>query len=504
MTLPNELVAKLLEVAEAAKQDPTRFKEYRDKPIEFCVEILGVELWSKQQELLLAARDHRRVACRSGHSVGKTFAVACLIIWWLYARQGLVVTTAPTWESVEGVLWREIHTRLARAPVFLPGQRNQTDLTIDKTWYAIGLSTNMPSAFQGRHHPDLLVVVDEAPGVSEQVHLEISTLATGEENRIVMIGNPTNNVGTFYDAFKNPDVWHCLHISCLSHPNILAGREIIKGAVTVGWVEERRKLWGERHPFWYSRVLGEFPKISNKQVIPLGWVESAQNEEERLAAIKRAEEEGLPFIGGLDVARYGENRTVLTIRRGDAVVKQEAWTHTTLMETTGMAVQAIREYDLAILVVDASGIGAGVADRLLEQGQPVYAYNGGHRAFTPSSFTNRRSEMWWHLRERLEKGRLWLPKPLGNDFLTADLVGPEYEVASSGRIKIWTKEKMLEEGLKSPDFADSLVLCFAADEDPAAAFEAPVPPDADPQAWQVETGTTQEETESSGQFPLDF
>src|SRR5687767_11462660 len=161
-----DLVAKLLEVAEAAKKDPKRFAMYRDEPIAFCKDILGVSLWKKQQELLLAARDHRRVACKAGHSVGKTFAVACLVIWWLYARQGLVITTAPTWESVEGVLWRQIHSIRLKAPVHLPvegkPEGNATDLTIDKTWYAMGLSTNMPSAFQGRHHPDLLVVVDEA------------------------------------------------------------------------------------------------------------------------------------------------------------------------------------------------------------------------------------------------------------------------------------------------------------------------------------------------------
>lgn len=414
-----------------------------------------------------------------------------------------MVTTAPTWESVEGVLWREIHTRLARAPVFLPGARNQTDLTIDKTWYAIGLSTNMPSAFQGRHHPDLLVVVDEAPGVNEQVHLEISTLATGEQNRIVMIGNPTATVGTFYEAFKNPDVWHCMKISCLEHPNVVHGKEIIKGAVTVGWVEERRKMWGEQHPFWFSRVLGEFPLISNRGVIPLGWIERQTNEVERKKAILQAEEEGIPCVGGLDVSRYGENRTVLTVRRGDAVLFQTAWTHTSTMETVGLAIRAIKEHELGVLVVDESGVGGGVVDRLLEQGQPVLAYNGGHRAFTPGGYANRRSEMWWVLRERLEKGRLWLPRPLADtkDFLTADLVGPQYEVTSAGRIKVWTKEKMLEEGLKSPDFADSLVLSFATEEDPLAELE-PVPPrEADPVAWEEKDGV--KET-TFGQLPAGF
>src|SRR5258708_27087697 len=148
----------------------------------FCKEVLGVNLWSKQLEVLKATIHHRRIAVRSGHGVGKTFVVACLVLWWLFARQGLVVTTAPTWEHVEGVLWREILMLWGHARVPLPAKDNQTELKIDKTWYAIGLSTNIPSAFQGRHHPRLLVVMDEAPGVNEQVHLEISTLAVGEEN----------------------------------------------------------------------------------------------------------------------------------------------------------------------------------------------------------------------------------------------------------------------------------------------------------------------------------
>jgi hypothetical protein len=303
-----------------------------------------------------------------------------------------------------------------------------------------------------------------------------------------MIGNPTATVGTFYESFKNPDIWYCMKISCLEHPNIIAGKELIKGAVTQGWIDERRKLWGVEHPFWYSRVLGEFPMISNRGVIPLGWIERQTNEVERKKALLQAEEEGLPFIGGLDVSRYGENRTVLTVRRGDAVLFQLAWSHTSTMETVGLAIRAIKEHELALLVVDESGVGGGVVDRLNEQGQPVLAYNGGHRAFTPGGFSNRRSEMWWHLRERLEKGRLWFPKHTEmRDFLTADLVGPQYEVSSAGRIKVWTKEKMLEEGLKSPDFADSLVLSYATEEDPAATLEPQAPKSADPIAWEEAT-----------------
>lgn len=171
------------------------------------------------------------------------------------------------------------------------------------------------------------------------------------------------------------------------------------------------------------------------------------------------------------MARYGDNACVLIVRRGDAVEAIDTWHHTSLTETAGIAKRALEKYGLNSLVVDSAGLGAGVVDILLEQGVQVYAYNGGHSAFTRASFSNRRSELWWHLRERLEKQRLWLP--LGHDILTSDLITPEYEIISSGRIRVETKETLLNRGAKSTDFADALVMCFAMDEDPSAVLEEP-------------------------------
>ena len=474
-----------LELAHQLQQqvakDPHRFAVYENDPVGFCRNVLGIKraaewpakyfpnecgLWSKQQDVLKAAATSRRVVVRSGHSCGKSFVVACLVLWWLYARKGLVITTAPAWSSVEGIIWREIAAIASRAPVTLPGTQLETERKIDNTWYAIGLSTNSTDVFQGKHHPRLLVVVDEAPGVPENIHLAILTLATDPQNCVVMIGNPTSLSGTFYDAFRRPHIWTCLHISCFDHPNIIEGKQLIAGAIGRQQIEEWREQWGETHPFWAPRVLGEFPRISTRGIIPLAWVERAQNEEQRTLALAAAQTAKMPRIGGLDVARYGENACVLTIRHGDAVESIESWHHLSLMETCGRAVRAIADHHLSALVVDASGLGAGVVDRLLEQRQPVYAYNGGHRAFTQSTFTNRRTEMWWHLRERFEKERLWLPR--GCDKLVGELVTPEYSLQSSGRIRAQTKEDLLKEGKPSPDFADSLVLCFAMDLDPLA------------------------------------
>jgi phage terminase large subunit len=490
----------ILDKAKEIEADPKRFAVYADDPVGFVDEVLGISLWEAQKDVLRAMVDNRRVAVRSGHGTGKTYVTACSVLWWLYARQGLVITTAPTWNHVEAVLWREINEIALRAPVKLPCLGEfQTERRVEKHWFALGLSTTTPSAFQGFHHARLLVVVDEAPGVAEQVHLEIGTLAVGEKNCILMIGNPTTTAGTFYEAFKHPDVWKCMRISCLDHPNVLLKKEVIAGAVTQSWINDKQREWGESHPFWYSRVLGEFPKISNRGVIPLGWLERAQNEEKRKEALSDAEAQKIPRVGGLDVARYGDNQCVLTIRRGDAIERQEAWGNLSLMETVGIAARAIADYDLKALVIDAAGVGAGVYDRLLELRHPVYAYNGGHRAFTPGSFNNRRTEMWWGVRTRLEKQRLWLPPNC--ERLVADLIAPEYEIASSGRIQIETKEKLLDRGIRSPDYADSLILCYALDENPEAELEPKPSWHQDPMKYEVIVGSS---TEDHGQFPEYF
>lgn len=510
MTLENlsqEQYRKILQEAELAKQDPTRFQAWENDPVGFCRDVLGVKIWSKQVEVLLAVRDSRRVAVRSGHSVGKTFICACLVLWWLYARHGVVITTAPTWEHIETVLWRQIKSLRRDSKLYLPcASELQTEIRVDAegTWFAKGLSTNQPQAFRGIHDPRLLVVMDEAPGVEETIHTEIGTLATGDENCILKIGNPTDTSGSFYEHFKNPDVWRTMKISCLDHPNVVTGKELIRGAVTTSWVEEKRQEWGEGHPFWYSRVLGDFPGITTRGVIPLLWVERSRDTEMRDRALKQAGEQRVPTIGGLDVARYGDNRCVLTIRRGDAVIEQIAWGHKGLMETTGLAIKAIKDFGLATLVVDSAGLGAGVVDRLLEQDYNVMAYNGGHSAFTKNSFANRRSEMWWHLRERFEKQRLWLPNtPARDDHLTKDLVAPTYELSSAGRIRVETKEKLIERNVKSPDYADSLVLCFAIEEDPAEELQ-PKPDPAIQDPTQTNDLIIDEEQGPWTTFPADF
>lgn len=515
MTAPTGLEAAIhaaLAAAEAVKDDPERFRVYEDDPVGFCNEVLGVPLidieagipglWSKQVEILQACITESLIAIRSGHGLGKTYILACIVIWWLYARRGLVVTTASTWNQVEKVLWREIASLFSKARVKLPGELLQAELRISRDWFAIGMSTDNPTAFQGQHHERLLVLVDEAPGVAEPIHQAIGSLATGDKNCIVMVGNPTEVSGTFHEAFRRGS-WFRVHMSCWDHPNVITGRSIIPGAVTRKWCEQKLAQWGENSPLYASRVLGDFPRSGSDAVISLSQVEYSQDGPRWIEYLRLMERNFQPIIFGIDVARKGHNKTVVAIRRGDAIARLVSWTGKDTMESVGLIRLLSREYRPTLMIVDEVGVGGGVLDRLVELDEPALGFHSGRTAQNRSLFSNRRSEHHWALRERFETHRILLPPDDGDldiEQMRSDLTAMTYKIASTGRIQVERKEEMEARGIESPDFADAIAMAFILDED----AEAPAEVFADNQDRGFKLLPAGGEYEDFGQLPEGF
>ena len=509
----------ILAKAKEVENDPLRFSEYADYPVEFVRDVIGLtrgklpeeffpencSLWTKQQELLRAFVKSPRVACKSGHGTGKSFDMGLLIVWWHLARRGRVVSTGPTKTHIADVLWPELHDVFRRSLVKLPGRLDSLHWAQDNYWYATGVTTDQPGAFHGRHHPALLVVIDEGAAVDDNIHLEADTCASGEGNALGMVGNPTLTSGRFYDAFKNPDTWKCLTISCLDHPNVVTGRNLIPGAISKSQVEKWRREWGSDHPYWYSRVLGEFPPFSEKGVIPLAWVERAKNKELWQKALKEAEAERLPRWAGMDVAGSGLAKCVYTVRRGDAVEAIVSWSHTNTMETANRVIQLSREYGVKGVAMDADGMGIGPVDRILEIGPSfeLLAFHAGARAARNNVYSNRRAELWFNLRYRLEKQRIWLdPQHPELDILVADLVAPQWGPSAGGRTKVESKKELATRGVKSTDYADSLMMSYAFEPDPEAELTKPqwsAGQDPDPMLF-----VDPEEMSAFAQFPDGF
>ena len=246
-------------------------------PVEFARDVLGVRLWAKQQELLSALPEHRRVAVKSGNGLGKGFSAAVAVLWFLYTHDpGIVLSTAPTFRQVRHILWRQIHSLHRRAPQRLGGKLLDTRWELGDDRYAMGLSADTADQFQGFHSPNMLIVVDEAEGVSDIIYEAIEAVLTSAGSQLLLIGNPTTTSGTFRRAFhQERSIYHCITISALGSPNVQAGKLVVPGLTTARWVEERRQIWGDQNPLYRARVLGEFPDQAEDTLIRLSDLEAA-------------------------------------------------------------------------------------------------------------------------------------------------------------------------------------------------------------------------------------
>lgn len=412
-------------------------------------------------------RDFPRVGARSGNGVGKTFSDAEIALWFLYCFQpSKVITTAPTWRQVEKILWSEIRTLCRKAKVPLGGEPLLTELKLDTDWFALGLSSDRPENMEGYHSPHLLYIVDEAKGVRDDLFEPIEgALANARFGRLLVTSIPGSPVGYFYDIFGpkfhlwSPPYGKTFHIPCTESP-----------LVSKQWIEARKAEWGEDSPLYQARVLGNFPIEAEDTLIALTWIELALQRE-----ISPPEEAELQI--GIDVARYGDDETVLTLRKATKVLRQEAFQGKSLMRTCGEAVRLKKESGAKIIALDDSGLGGGVTDRLRELGHEVVPVNFGARANDPEKFVNLGSELYWKLRElfRVEEGKPdeeSIDLPEGAEKLMSQLSSRKYEIKSDGRIMIEPKQKMKKRGHKSPDRADSLAIAFAK-----------VVPDREPRVW---------------------
>ena len=250
---------------------------FRSDPVRFARDFLRVDLWSKQEEVLLAVRHHRRVAVKAGNGLGKGFTAAVAVLWFICShRPATVLTTAPTARQVRHVLWREVRRLHRASPYNIGGKMLHTRFELETDRFALGLSTDEVDQFQGFHSPNMLIVVDEAEGVIEPIYEAIDAVMTAGNSKLLLIGNPTSITGTFRRAFhEERHLYHNITISALDSPNVKQQRVVLPGLTTHEWVAERVALWGEASPMYHARVLGDFSDRAEDTLISLTHIEQA-------------------------------------------------------------------------------------------------------------------------------------------------------------------------------------------------------------------------------------
>lgn len=427
-------------------------------------------IWSKQRAVAESVAEHRYTAVPSAHGPGKSFTAARLVCWWLDTHkpgEAFAVTTAPTWNQVHAILWREI--RQAKSKRKLQGRT-----TLDARWYIGGKrigdeeeqlvaygrkpADTDQAAFQGIHARYVLVIIDEACGVPKLLYDAVDSLATNVHARVLAIGNPDDPASEFANICKPGSGWNVIPISVFDTP-AFTGEEVPERLLEMlpsqEWVEERKKRWGENSPTYQSKVLGEFPEIGEDTLIAPRFLRLAQHEVDHSGAAMKDKGQY-----GWDVARYGSNKTVGYRNRAGHIRKVFEGAKTATTETAGQVRSHVRKHQGGVpAVIDADGIGGGVVDILVEnETRGIVPFHGGQAATDPTRFVNRRAEVYWLFKEACEDGGIDIDPD--DDQLASQLGSIKWKLDSKGRIRLETKEEMAKRGVASPDHADAAVLSW--------------------------------------------
>lgn len=460
-------------------------KEVKDDPLAF---VQGAFPWGKegtelsnhegpdiwQTALLSDIRDGFKsvqqviqLSTVSGHGAGKSALVSWLIIWAMSTMEDTRgIVTANTEVQLRTKTWPELAkwNRMSRTRdmfTYTATALFSSDEDHEKTWRidAITWSETRTEAFAGLHNQGkrILCIFDEASAIPEIIWETTEGALTDKDTQIIwaVFGNPTRNMGRFKECFgRFRHRWKQHQVD--SRTSRFTNKQQI-----ADWIKD----YGEDSDFVRVRVRGVFPRAGTMQFITTDVAEQAASQE-RQQSLEVTILDAL--VVGVDVARFGEDATVIAFRRGrDAV--SIPWVTMRGADTVQIAARLnaiIRDIRPDGVFIDDGGVGAGVIDQLRHLGHNVYAVTFGSSPdnFEPSAdgriaYANKRAEIWGSMKAWLKYGAI-----PSTPELSVDLTGLEYGYTmKEGRdaIILEKKEDMKKRGLASPDYGDALACTFA-------------------------------------------
>lgn len=403
-----------------------------------------------------------KAAVASGRGIGKSATFAWIAHWLVSTRLGssvwvtangepqLKTKTFPEiakWVSLSiNAHWFEINaTKIEPAEWF--AQAVTRDLKIDpKYWYIAAQlwSEENPDAFAGAHNVyGECYLFDEASGIPSPIWTVAQGVFTEKivDRYWLAFSNPRRNTGAFFECFnKNRDDWRRYQID---------SREA--GVAEDMWRSIIQKH-GEDSDEARVEIYGQFPHQANNQFIPSNLAADATTR-------PTYNDPGAPLLMGVDVARFGEDRSVIAFRQGrDArTIPWQWYKGVDTVQLASIVADLAGKYNPAAIFVDGNGVGGGVVDNLKAWGYRVIEVQMGASPTDGDAYTNKRVEIWARLKEWLSTGAIPdMPE------LVSDLISPEYSFHPvTNKYQLESKDKMKDRGLASPDFAEALALTFA-------------------------------------------
>ena len=469
--------------------------KYRDDPVRFFVEVLGVQPWSKQIEVIESVRDNPRTATRSGHKISKSHTASGLALWWYCSfDDARAIMTSTTSRQVDDILWRELRMMRVRAGLCVAckaanterpradwievpcihsamiggeiGELARTGLKSHDFREIKGFTAREAEAVAGISGRNLLYLLDEASGIKPEIYEAIEGNRAGGA-KVAMFGNPTRTSGEFYEAFNSKSKFYVTHtISSEETPNVVYGDDdprAIPGLATRAWIEEKKKEWGEESPLYMVRVKGVHCEIEEGHVFSIHVIAESEARWDTTPAVGRL------FIG-LDPAGDGPSgdESVWVARRGQKMLSIFALSgqseESLLMHTLSTCTQHKREREVPVVILDREGkVGAkvyGIFSAYLESREDPPFELVGIRA---SDRAKRNPIVYDRMRDELagvfvdwinDGGAIVADTKLAKEMHTL-----EWREQINGRVKITPKKEIKKEIGRSPDRYDAAALC---------------------------------------------
>ena len=447
-----------------------KVRRWREDPVFFVRDQFGVkpDVWQEEALKSFADPHTRRVLMKACVGPGKT----ALLAWcaWNFLATRATKTDHPkgaavsiTSDNLRDNLWPELAKWQAKSP-FLSTAFTWTKERVflneqPQTWFlsARSFSKTANAEEQGRtlsglHSQNILYLIDEAGGISPAVlRAAEQGLSNTKFGKILVAGNPTSLDGILYHAAtQQRDKWHVITITGDPDDPRRSPR------VDIEWAREQIKLYGRDNPWVMSQILGQFPPASINALLSIEEVEAAMGKH-----LREDEFNWQQKRLGVDVARFGDDRTSIFPRQGLASHLPVNMRNARTTEIAARIASAVDRWGAEVVFVDSTGgYGAGVEDAMLQAGLNVVPVNFSGQATDPRFF-NKRSEMWFKMAEWIKRGGA-LPNVPG---LVRELTTPTYTY-QAGKFRLEEKDQIKKRVQFSPDDADALALTFSIPDQP--------------------------------------
>jgi len=449
---------------------------FSENPCEFVTSTIDFEPTTQQAKVLSvipeAIRLNKSIAIKSGHGVGKTATAALLVLWYITVfPDARIICTAPSKGQLLDVLWPEIskwQQRFKFGEMFEWTKTRFYHKMFPETWFASARTANKPESMAGIHGEHVLIIMDEASGIEQDVYETMEGAETEEGALRILLSNPTKTTGEFYDAFHSKkDDYLTFTFSSLDSER-----------VKKDYASKIARKYGKDSNVYRIRVLGEFPLHEDNTVIGIDTVERAHeryldlDDKERQNIINNSFE----FSLGIDVARYGDDEACIYSNFENRLIKKEViLKKCSTMSLAGQAVALrngkYKDIKKCYFNVDLTGVGNGVVDRLIElrdegilrSEDVINGISNNGSAMNKEEYGNIISELWFEFGNILKHEAGLESDDLEEDNnLQQQLCSRKYDFTSKGQ-RIIESKKVLKKRLNgtSPDRADAAILTIA-------------------------------------------